>query len=59
MSSIEGVRSAEKKVQAILDNLRETGARDPDNLQDQLRQATAEYTKAVRELVVAAQKESA
>jgi hypothetical protein len=50
MSTIGEVRAAEKKVQEVLDALKEAGARDPDHLSAELRKATDEYTRAVREL---------
>ena len=50
MSSIEDVRSAEQRVQTILDALRKTNALDSTRLSDELKKATDEYAKAVREL---------
>ena len=50
MSTIEDVRAAEKRVQTILDALKKAGARDPDNLAVELRKATDDYSRAVREL---------
>lgn len=50
MSSIEDVRSAEQRVQRILDALRKTNALDSTRLSDELKKATDEYAKAVREL---------
>jgi len=50
MSTIEEVRLAEKKVRAIVEELRKEGAADPAHLNEQLRKATDEYAKAVREL---------
>ncbi len=50
MSTIEEVRAAEKKVQKVLDALRKAGAQDPNHLSTELRNATDEYAKAVREL---------
>lgn len=50
MSTIEDVRSAERRVQEILEALKEATAEDPDHLQIELQKATDEYAKAVREL---------
>jgi hypothetical protein len=50
MSTIEEVRAAEKKVQKVLDALKKCGAQDPNHLSTELRNATDEYAKAVREL---------
>ena len=50
MASIEEVRAAEEKVQKVLEALRKAGAGDPNNLSDELRKATDEYARAVREL---------
>lgn len=50
MSTIEDVRAAEKRVQTILDALKKAGARDPDNLAVELRKATDDYSRAVREV---------
>ena len=50
MSTIEDVRVAEKRVQTILDALKKAGALDPDNLAVELRKATDDYARAVREL---------
>lgn len=50
MSTIEDVRTAEKKLQKILDALKKAGANDPENLTQQLVSATDEYAKAVLEL---------
>ena len=50
MSTIEQVRAAEKKVREVLDALKESGAQDPNDLSSQLRNATDEYARAVREL---------
>ena len=52
MSTIEEVRAAEKRVQEILEVLREVGSVDPDNFSEELRKATDEYARAVRELRV-------
>jgi len=50
MSTIEEVRTAEKRVQKALDALRRAGAPDPNHLSDELRKATDEYSRLVREL---------
>ena len=49
-TTIEQVREAEKRVQEILQELKKTGAADPENLQQQLRKASDEYAKTLREL---------
>jgi hypothetical protein len=53
MSTIEEVRAAEKKVQTILEALLKTGGQDPHRLGAQLKNATDEYAKAVRDLSAA------
>ncbi len=50
MSAIEEVRTAEKRVQEVLDALKKAGAKDPNNLALELKSATDEYARAVREL---------
>jgi hypothetical protein len=50
MSTIEEVRTAEKRVQGVLDALKNAGAKDPSNLAFELKSATDEYARAVREL---------
>lgn len=50
MSTIHDVRTAEKKVQEILDALKNAGASDPENLRQKLVSASDEYAKAIREL---------
>jgi hypothetical protein len=50
MSTIEEVRAAEKKVQEVLDALKKAGPQDPDHLSSELRNATDDYARAVREL---------
>jgi len=50
MSTIEEVRAAEKRVQQVLDALKKAGAQDPNHLSAELRNATEEYARAVREL---------
>ena len=50
MSTIEEVRAAEKRVQKVLDALKKAGAEDPSHLSDELKNATDDYAKAVREL---------
>jgi hypothetical protein len=50
MSTIEEVRTAEKKVQEVLDALKKAGAQDPNHLSTELKNATDDYARAVREL---------
>ena len=50
MSTIEEVRVAEKRVQSILEALKKAPANDPKHLADELRKATDEYARVVREL---------
>jgi hypothetical protein len=50
MSTIEEVRAAEKKVQEILDALKKASAQDPNHLSTELKNATDEYARAVRDL---------
>ncbi|SPF34791.1 hypothetical protein SBA1_1340004 [Candidatus Sulfotelmatobacter kueseliae] len=50
MSTVEEIRSAERKVQNVLDALKRAGAQDPNNLRAELQKATDEYARAVREL---------
>jgi hypothetical protein len=50
MSTIEEVRSAEKKVNEVLESLKKAGAQDPNHLSTELRKATDDYARAVREL---------
>ncbi len=52
MSTIDEVRTAEKRVQELLGRLRQLGANDPSNLAEELRRATDDYARAVRELDV-------
>jgi hypothetical protein len=51
MSTIEEVRAAEKRVQQLVAALRQAPAQDPNHLADELRKATDEYAKAIRELL--------
>lgn len=50
MSTISEVRAAEKRVQEIVEALKQAGAQDPNHLLTELQQATDQYAKAVREL---------
>ena len=50
MSTIEEVRTAEKKVQEVLEVLKKVGAQDPSHLTTELKKATDDYARAVREL---------
>ena len=52
MSTIQEVRAAERKVEAVVEALRKAGAQDPDRLYTALQRATEEYAAAVRELEV-------
>ena len=49
MSTIKEVRAAEEKMKSALDALKTAKAEDPNHLTD-LRNASDEYTAAVREL---------
>jgi len=48
MSSIQEVQAAEKKVQAVLRELKKTDLTSRDDLHQQLAEATDEYVKAIR-----------
>jgi hypothetical protein len=50
MSTIEEVRAAEKKIQEVLEALKKASAQDPNHLNAELRKATDDYARAVREL---------
>jgi hypothetical protein len=50
MSTIEEVRKAEQRVEKVLEALKRAGAQDPNYLSDELRNATDEYARAVREI---------
>jgi len=50
MSTIKEVRAAEKKVKEVLESLKKAGAQDPNHLSTELRKATDDYARAVREL---------
>jgi hypothetical protein len=50
MSTIEEVRAAERRVQILVDALRQAPAHDPNSLADELKKATDEYARVVREL---------
>jgi hypothetical protein len=50
MSTIEEVRTAEKKVLEVLKALKKAGAQDPNPLSTDLKNATDDYARAVREL---------
>ena len=50
MSTIEEVRVADKRVNEVLDELKETDAQDPNSLSAELMSVTDEYARAVREL---------
>ncbi|MFZ1143005.1 MAG: hypothetical protein WAN76_27820 [Candidatus Sulfotelmatobacter sp.] len=50
MSTIEEVRAAEKKVREVLEALKKAGGQYPNDLGTELKNATDEYARAVREL---------
>ncbi len=50
MSTIEEVRAAEKRLQDVLAALKDAGVEDPNGLAFELKNATDEYARAVREL---------
>lgn len=50
MSTIQEVRAAEAKMKSILDALKTAKAEEPNYLSTELDCASAEYTRAVREL---------
>ena len=50
MSTIEEVRTAEKRVQEVLAALKDDGAEDPNGFAFELKNATDEYARAVRVL---------
>ena len=50
VSTIEEVRTAEKRVQKAVDALRKAPAQDPNHLADELKKATDDYARLVREL---------
>jgi len=50
MSTIEEVRAAEKRVQRAVDALKKADARDVNHVGDELKKATDEYARLVREL---------
>ena len=52
MSSIQEVQAAEKKVQAVLRELRKTDLTSRDDLHQQLARATDEYVKAIADLKI-------
>jgi hypothetical protein len=52
MSSIQEVQAAEKKVQAVLRELKKTDLTSRDDLHQQLARATDEYVKAIAELKI-------
>ena len=52
MSSIQEVQAAEKKVQAVLRELKKTDLASRDDLHQQLARATDEYVKAIAELKI-------
>jgi hypothetical protein len=50
IEEVEGCRKEEKRVQRVLDALRTADALDPNRLSDELKKATDEYSRLVREL---------
>ena len=50
MSTMQDVRTAEEKLQAVLQALKKAGADDPQNLAQKLITASKEYAEAVRGL---------
>ena len=52
MSSIQEVQVAEKKVQAVLRELKKTDLASRDDLHKQLAEGTDEYVKAVADLKI-------
>lgn len=50
MSTINEVRAAEEKMKTILDGLKAANAEDPNYLGTELKSASDEYARAVREL---------
>ena len=52
MSSIQEVQAAEKKVQAVLRELKKTDLTSRDDLHQQLARATDEYVKAIADLKI-------
>jgi hypothetical protein len=50
MSTIEQVRAAEKKPLEVLEALKKAGAQDPNHRSTELKKATDNYARAVREL---------
>jgi hypothetical protein len=50
MSTIREVRAAEVKVESVLDALKTAKAEEPNYLDTELKCASDEYTRAVREL---------
>jgi hypothetical protein len=50
MSTIEEVRAAEKRVERAVEALRNVDALDANHIGDELKKATDEYARLVREL---------
>ena len=50
MSTIEEVRAAEVRMRSVLDALKTAKAEEPNYLDTELKCASDEYTRAVREL---------
>ncbi len=50
MSTIREVRAAEEKIKSVLDALKTAAAEEPNYLDTELKCASDEYTRAVREL---------
>lgn len=50
MSTMNEVRAAEEKMKRVLDSMKASKAEDPNYLGTELRSASDEYTRAIREL---------
>jgi hypothetical protein len=50
MSTMNEVRAAEEKMKTLLDGLKTSNAENPNNLGTELKSASDEYARAVREL---------
>ena len=50
MSTINQVRAAEEKMKTLLDGLKTSGAEDANDLGTELKSASDEYARAIRDL---------
>lgn len=50
MSTIEEVRKAEKRLQEVMETLKKASVQDPNHVVTDLKNATDDYARAVREL---------